>query len=261
MKQVTFEVNGKGYILPNKISIENYVKFYKVKDILADDYFNAKFLNIFTGCPVEDLLETDWDSVRFLSNQLMELMPTPKTPFVETFELNGVEYGFITDWKKMSFAEYADADTLASKKPEDMLNYLHILAAIFYRPIVKKKLGGKYVIEKYNSETMEERAELFNKELDVSIVIGAQFFFTLFAKTLQDPIQQFSTLTMIEKIKMIWQMMKMKDKINSEKPMDGMQSLINSQMTILRNTIQSSKNQSQKSSTSWPSWLRKTKTL
>jgi hypothetical protein len=258
MKQLTFEINNKTYDLPNKITIENYIKFFKIKNLLVDAYFDAKLVNIFTGCPVEDLLESDWDSVKFLSGHIQSMMPTDKTPFVETFELNGVEYGFVTHWREMSFAQYADIETLISKEPEDMVNYLHVIAAIFYRPIIKKKTNGKYEIEKYNTESMDERSYLFNKELDVSIVIGAQFFFTLFAETLQSRTQQ--SLTWKEETMMMWMILKMIIKNPSlVKRSNGIQSLIDLQMMTLQNTIQSLRKPLQKSSISSPSLLERIK--
>lgn len=245
-KKVSFELDGKEYVLPNKITIENYVKFFKIKDILLEEYFDAKLVNIVTGCPVEDLLNANWEEVRFLSLKIQQMFPHDKTPFVETFILNDVEYGFITDWKEMSFSEFVDADTLSSKKPEEILNYLHIIAAIFYRPIIKKRFG-KYKIEKYNSKKMVERAELFNKELGVDIVIGAQFFFTLYAEKLQTTTPQSSTLTIWERMKVNWILFKMIVIAKSKGDLDGLRWLTDYQMTTLQNTIKSLKDQSLKS--------------
>lgn len=260
MGKIKFEIKDKTYVLPNKITIEKYVKFFKIKDILSEEYFDAKLVNIITGCPLEDLLMAEWEEVKYLSNQIQMLFPHDKTQFVETFELNGVEYGFITDWKEMSFAEYADADTLASKKPEEMLNYLHILAAIFYRPIVKKKSNDKYEIEPYDNKKMLERAELFKNELDVRIVVGAQFFFTLFAENSQRTTRLYSTLTIWEKMKLNWTLFKMIVISKAKGDLYGIQYLIDYQMTTLQNTMKSLENQSSKSSTNWSTSLKKIRT-
>lgn len=258
MKNLTFEIKNKTYKLPEFLNIENYVKIFKIRDLLVDAYFDAKLVNIVTGCPVEDLLDSDWDSVKFISSHIQSMIPNKKTPFVETFELNGVEYGFVTNWREMSFAQYADIETLVSKKPEEMIDYLHIVAAIFYRPIIRKKSNGKYEIEKYNTDSMDERSYLFNKELDVSIVIGAQFFFTLFAEILESHTQP--SLTWMEKTTIMWTILKMIIKNpSSVKHTNGIQSLIDSQMMTLQNTIQSMRNQSQQSSTNSPSFLRRIK--
>ena len=51
-----------------------------------------------------------------------------------------------------------------------MMHNLHILLAILYRP----KVNGK--IEKYNSDTLMERAELFNKKMTCNYAISAMVF-------------------------------------------------------------------------------------
>jgi hypothetical protein len=45
MKEVTFELEGVEYQLPNKITIENYVKIFKIKELFSDQYFAAKLIN------------------------------------------------------------------------------------------------------------------------------------------------------------------------------------------------------------------------
>ena len=84
----------------------------------------------------------------------------------------------------MSFGEYADLDTLLTKKDSEILDYLHVITAILYRPITKDNGKHKFEIEKYNQESLEGRAELFKTKLDCEIALGGQFFFTLFAKNL-----------------------------------------------------------------------------
>ena len=36
---IDFNIEGKKYDLPDFISIKNYVKIFKVKDLFSDDYF------------------------------------------------------------------------------------------------------------------------------------------------------------------------------------------------------------------------------
>lgn len=241
MKNLTFEINEKEYQLPEFLNIENYVKIFKIKDILQDDeeYASARVIHEITGCPMKELKEANFQQIQFLSSYILTLLPRDNEEFVDKFELDGVKYGFLPSWKKMSFAEFADLDTLGSKKPEDMINYLHILAAIYYRPIVKERSEHDFDIEKYDGENVDERAELFKKKLDSKIVMGAQFFFIKFVKKLQDPTRIFSTMTTWEMIKMVWKNRKLLPLLVLNNDLDGMQSLIESQTTILRNIIKS----------------------
>lgn len=207
MKRITFELEGQEYKLPQFITIGDYVKIFKVKGLFDDEYFAAKLISIVTGAELNTLLEASREEIQFISEKILEVLPFEKPAFVDRFELDGVHYGFIPSWKKMSFGEFADLDTLMTKKPEDMLDYFHIITAILYRPITKQKSEHNFEIEKYNSDTMEERAELFKNKLDVEYSLGAQFFFIQFAENYSNYIPISSKLWMRmswEQIKFVW---------------------------------------------------------
>jgi hypothetical protein len=239
MKQVTFEIEGIEYEIPQKITIEKYVKTYKIKDIFSDDYLAAKLLNILTGAPVEKLLDANFQIVQQLSSYAMLLFPQGEPFFEDKFELNGVWYGFIPSWKELSFAEWVDLDTLMSKKPEEILDYIHILTSIMYRPIEGDHTTNKFKIEKYDVEKMKVRSELFQKELDIKYFIGAQFFFIKFAKKYLETTPQ--SLTTIQKMKFIWKYRKLIKTQLLKNDSDGMLSSTDLLTMTLQNTKKSLK--------------------
>jgi hypothetical protein len=261
MKDVKFEIEGVEYKLPEFINIEDYVKIFKIKDILSEDYFAAKLINIITGCPVEVLLEADFEKVNFLSSYIMTILPQPNPKFVNRFELDGVQYGFIPSWRKLSFAEYVDIDTLSSKDPMEILNYLHVLAAMYYRPIVKERSVHDFDIEKYSMDTLDQRAELFKKKLDAKVIMGAQFFFIKFAKKLLENSQQSSTMSLFARMRFALKYWRIIHKIVSKGDLDGTQSLIESHKMILQNTIKSTRKPWWKFSTNWSTLLPKIRRL
>jgi hypothetical protein len=225
MKDIEFELNGTEYKLPDFISIENYVKVFKIKDIFSDSYLAAKILNIVTGAPLDLLLEVNYNKVNYLSSYIMALFPQDKPNFKDRFELNGVHYGFLPTWQEVSFAEYVDLDTLITKKPDEMLDYIHIITAIMYRPIIEDKGEHKFKIEKYDSDTMLERADLFKKHLDIKFFLGGQFFFIQFAKKFleRSPASSTMTLTTMEQLKMMWRYRKIIWVSLLNKDLDGSQ--------------------------------------
>lgn len=238
--KITFEIEGKEYVLPEIMNIENYVKIYKLKDVLGEEYFNAKILQSLTGAPLEKLLELPHGEVKYLTSHVGLLMPTT-THFYDQFEIDGVHYGFLPSWQGMSFAEFVDLDTLFTKKPDEVLNYIHVLCAIMYRPIVGKHKGHNFKIEKYDSDTVEERAKLFKEKLDIKYFLGAQFFFTLFAKKSSERIQSSSTMmNILRNWRMLWRYRKTIRKILSLKHSDGTSSSTESQTTTSPNTMKSS---------------------
>ncbi len=241
---VKFKIDDKEYIIPEFINIENYAKIYKVKDLFSDDYFAAKLINIVTDAPIEDLLQVDYQEVSYIANYIMSLVPIAKDiPFKDRFELNGVHYGFFPTWKELTFAEFIDMETISTKKPEELLDLMHILAAVMYRPIIEEKSEHDFKIEKYSVDSLNERAELFKKHLDVKYVIAAQFFFIKFANRYLDYTQLSSIkkLSIWTKIKIIWKIRKLLWHLIFKKSSDGMWSSTELLQTILRSTNMSLK--------------------
>lgn len=240
---IKFKIEQQEYIVPEKITIENYVKIFKIKDFFSEDYFAAKLINIVTGAPVEDLLQVDYEKVNYVANYLMTLFPTDKPKFIDRFELNGVHYGFFPNWKDLTFAEFVDLDTISTKKPDEILDMLHILAAIMFRPIVSEKSQHEFEIEKYDVKTMKERADLFKKELDIKYVLGGQFFFIKYAKIFSGYTQMSSIpkLSIWTKIKLVWTLRKIIWALIFKKSSGGSWSLTELQQMILRSTSMSIK--------------------
>ena len=88
---------------------------------------------------------------------------------LETFDLQGVTYGFIPNWDEFTTGEWIDAEQYAA----DFWKNAHKLMALLFRPIVRK-WGDAYEIEPY---TAKENAEVF-KDLPADQVSGALLFFS-----------------------------------------------------------------------------------
>ena len=206
-----FKLEDKEYNIPQFISIENYSKIYKVKDLFSDDYFSAKLVSLVTGAQVEDLLESDYQELSYIAAYIMSLIPLETPKFVDRFELNGIKYGFFPNWRDLTYAEFVDMDTISTKKQEEVLDMLHILCAVMYRPIVKEKSEHDFEIEKYDVKTMVQRSELFKKELDCKYILGGMFFFINFARkySLFTQLSLTPKLSIWTKIKLIWKMRKL----------------------------------------------------
>lgn len=238
---IKFTIEDKEYYLPDYLTLENYVKIYKVKDLFTDEYFAAKLVSIVSGAPQKDLLDAEYPEISFLANQILKTIPTEKPEFVDRFELLGTHYGFFPTWKELTFAEFIDMDTISTKKPEELLDLLHILAAIMYRPIVEEKSKHNFTIEEYDVDKMKKRAELFKKHLNVNYVLGAQFFFIEFAKKSLDFSRPFLTkrATWIGRIVQIWMIWRMIFKMTSKKHLGGLSWLIASHKMISQSMITS----------------------
>lgn len=238
---ITFKVEGIEYELPEVMNIENYCKVFKIKDLLSDDYFAAKLISIISGAPVEKLMEGDYDQLNYLAAYILSLLPKETPQFVDRFELDGVKYGFFPNWRDMTYAEFVDMDTISTRPIDEMLNMLHVLAAVMYRPIISEEGEHDFQIEKYDVKTMTKRAELFKKKLEVGYVLGAQSFFTLLEKRflVYSQLSSIPKITTWMKIKLVWKWRKLILKAAFKRPSDGMSSQTELLQMILASTITS----------------------
>jgi hypothetical protein len=168
-------------------------------------------------------------------------VPPQPINLIDRFELDGVHYGYLPSYKEISFAEFVDLDTLLTKKPEEAIDYLHQVTAIMYRPIVSEKSKHEFVIEKYDFNTVEQRAKLFKDKLDIKFTLGGQFFFIQFVKLSSSFIRlSFKQKMKLELIllKMLWRYKGILWKALLRKDSGGMSSSIELQRAILRDTTQ-----------------------
>jgi hypothetical protein len=239
-----FKIDGVPYEVGEKITIEQYSKIYKVKDLFTEDYFAAKLISTVTDCPLQDLLDCPFEDIVYISNFITDRLPKKEDiKFKDRFELDGVKYGFFPNWRDLTFAEFIDMDTIVTKKTDELLNMLHILAAIMYRPIINERSEHDFDIEKYDLTTLPKRAEHFKKNLDVSYVLGAQFFFIKFAKRFSNYTLPYSgkKMNLIEMIVLIWMMWRMIFKITSKNRSGGFLWSTKLLTTILQNMSTSTK--------------------
>lgn len=242
---VSFKIDGKEYNVPDFISIGNYVKLFKVKDLFSDEYFAAKMVSLVSGCPVEDLLESDYEQVTYLASYIMTLIPTEQPKFIDKFELDGIQYGFFPNWRDLTYAEFVDMDTISSKKQEEIYDLIHILCAIMYRPIVTERSEHDFDIEKYDVKKMTQRAELFKNKLDVKYILGAMFFFINYERKFSAFIQTslIPKLSLMTRLRIIWKMRKIIWKMSFRKSSDGLLSQTELLEMILQSTNKSIKHQ------------------
>jgi len=98
-----------------------------------------------------------------------------KPKLVRTFKMNGINYGFIPNFDKISLGEHATIDTLLGNDDN-----IPLLMSVLYRPI-KRKAGEFYEIEKYTGD--ESKAE-FYKDITMDIVVSSMLFFWTLSKEL-----------------------------------------------------------------------------
>ena len=69
-----FKIEKKEYEIPQHLTIEKYVKVFKIKDLFTEEYFAAKLVNIITDAPLDDLLDTDYQDVELIASQILSII-------------------------------------------------------------------------------------------------------------------------------------------------------------------------------------------
>lgn len=153
------------------------------------------------------------DSDMFMDNLTNILKQDPK--FIQRFELDGIEYGFIPNLNKTTTAEWIDIDNYQKDEKD-----IHRLLSILYRPIVKKfnifKIFNNklYDIEKYKGTTEKL------KKAPLEVYLGSMVFFYLLNKRLY---QDLNTYIQKQRVKMIVgeKTLTIQQKLNLVKSLDG----------------------------------------
>lgn len=162
-----------------EITLLQYQQWLKVAEGKEMSLFlQQKMIEIFCKVTLKDVLNIRATDVDEITNSIEELF-ADKTTFVDRFELNNKQFGFIYNLDKITLGEFADLDKLTE------WDLMHKAMGVLYRPIVFTK-KEKYLIEDYESST---KYDMRNMSLD--IVFGALVFFWNLKKEYLNLIQKF----------------------------------------------------------------------
>lgn len=158
-----------------EIRLAQYQKFQKINNKENKDttFISQKMIEIFCNIDLKDVANIKYSSVKNIIGELNKVFEE-KTDLVPTFNLNGINFGFIPILDDMTLGEYIDLDTYLG----DWEN-IHKAMNVLYRPIKFKK-GGKYNIENYGKDNYSDLL----KNMPLDIVLGSIVFFWNLSKEL-----------------------------------------------------------------------------
>ncbi len=201
-------INEDRYYIPknwNELSLRRYIDFMTTyKEEVSETEKEVHLISTLTGAPqaaITDMKKTDLNKS---IDRLKELMLTEcSEDLVLSFDIDGVEYGFHPNLSEMKLKEFVDLDN----KLQDAWANMHLIMAILYRPITKRK-GDKYTIEDYDYVSVDKRSKIFIDELSVSIVNAAASFFLTIAVDYMKITTAYSKLNRQQKRQLTKQMKK-----------------------------------------------------
>ena len=155
-----------------EISLSKYQRYlkefeYSKSQKNQETYLGLKMLEIFCEITEDQAKQIDSDSANKVVRILVDLLSQEQT-LVESFNLGGINFGWIPKLDNLSFGEFLDVNNNIDKW-EDMVTAMGVL----YRPVTGRAKDGKYLIEKYEGDKYHE----ILKEMPLSVVLGATVFF------------------------------------------------------------------------------------
>jgi len=171
----------------SEMTLEQYQKFEKIntEENQGSNFLLEKMVEIFCNLPLKDIATVKFTYVQKIIKELNKTFMS-KTPLINTFVMDGVEYGFIPKLDDITLGEYIDIDN----NIKDWQN-MHKAMSVLYRP-TKLKKGERYQIEDY---TAEENSELM-KQMPLDVAMGSLVFFYLLQKELLETTLNYLTKEM-----------------------------------------------------------------
>ena len=160
------------------ITLSQYIEIQKLIDRELDEVpFMERLVMLLSGVTKRDIKNIDVKDYAMISESIALALNT-NSEFQNRFTLNGVEYGFIPNFDKITQGEYID---LTSNELDN--ESLPTIMSVLFRPIIKSDAFDNYQIEAYDAST--ERIEEM-KQAPMNIVNGALVFFWSLAKELKN---------------------------------------------------------------------------
>ena len=166
------------------IKLHQFQKYNELllRDDLTQSQFDIRKVEIFTNIKRDEItLISSKDFVEI--SQQIDLALEQTVEFKPTFFIQDVEFGFITNFDKISQGEFIDISNYGTNIDE-----MHKLMAVLFRPIKKKDSLGNYEIISYQGT--DQYANIM-KHTPMNIVNGALVFFSSLASELVNYTQKY----------------------------------------------------------------------
>jgi len=174
---IRIKVQGKKYVVPNNLKELSIGKFQEINNVKTESEYKKviEYISLLVGLDEKIIRDIDIDDIKKLTNHF-KFEINKDGPLVEAVKIDRI-YKFDNELENMTFGMFVDL-TEMTKEPEEIINNIHLIMAILYRPIKKRKLFRReLVIEPYDIDSVKERAEYFKNNMMMDKIIGALFFF------------------------------------------------------------------------------------
>ena len=159
----------------SEVTLDQYQQWLKVaegKDL--DNFLQQKMIEIFCGVTLKQVMLIKAKDIESIVVQISKLFNQKENKFIDRFNYQDQEFGFVPKLDDMTFGEYVDLDNYLAD-----WQLIHKAMGVLFRPITFKK-KNQYLIEEY------ETTDKYNmKQMTLDVVFGAMVFFWKLKNELQ----------------------------------------------------------------------------
>lgn len=156
------------------------VEYSQLPEDMPEGLRQLNAISIFCSITMEDVRKMPL-SVLNRAIAIISKWVNEKPKFIQTFEFNGIKYGFNPNINTIAIGEYIDIENYC-KEPKDMYKAMSVL----YRPITIEGQKNRYDIEAYKGEVNDSF-----KEMPSEVAFGSMLFFWTLGIDLLNCIQKY----------------------------------------------------------------------
>lgn len=153
------DVTLNEFILLSQLDIKNYKNeidyYFSILEIFGNDLKDIKnYINVM--------------DVSNIISEMQFLKEPPKGEKLESIIIDGVEYILQKDFNKLNVGEYISIETMIEKDKLNTISSIPVILSVILKP------KG----EKFNSDIMKTRSEMFKNKLNIEQIIDMGIFFS-----------------------------------------------------------------------------------
>lgn len=164
------------------ITIEQFQEFWNITNDV--DYTPTKKLikqlSVLSDVAEDYIYSLPSQSFKELTDAYQPFQVQPNNKFENIIEVDGIRFGFNKDLHQLTLGEWIDLETFFTT---GMIDNLHKICAVLYRPIIEEGKGFfNYKIKPYKDIDFEGTSNLFRYNVNIQQVYGIGVFFWSFVE-------------------------------------------------------------------------------
>ena len=174
---IKITIGDDKYKIPNNFQELSIGKYQELNGVDDTDKINmiTEYISILTGLDLKTIKKINLVDLKKLTSSFNFHLSNDHD-VIHNVGIKGDIYKLDDNLNDMRLDMFIDLEEMTKDK-DLVIENLHLIMAILYRPAIKKMFKRNLKIEPYDSGSVKERADFFKENLMMDKIIGALFFF------------------------------------------------------------------------------------